>query len=240
MYDDTAFCPVCKERMAYAYRIAGHYGSYSCAACGLVRSEPQVEAAIGEGGSLVFGDGVKMNMKFPGVTSAYNFCAAVATAKASGVAVSDSVRALDGYELTGGRTLRLALNGREGLLLVAKHENSFAYDRSLSWIVERQKSCTVLVLVDAISRKYYTSETSWLWDIDFDILADENVKNIVLAGRYVSELAARFAATATDQTKIGYVDVLSGLRDYIEKNTAGDLYAVTCFSDKAKLLKEFA
>jgi len=96
------------------------------------------------------------------------------------------------------------------------------------------------VLVNAISRKYYTSETSWLWDIDFDILADDNVKNIVLAGRYVSELAARFAMTAADQAKIGYVDGLGGLRDYIEKNTTGDLYAVTCFSDKAKLLKEFA
>jgi len=240
MYDDTAFCPVCKERMMYSYRIAGHYGSYSCTACGLVRSEPQVEAAMGEGGSLVFGDGVKMNMKFPGVTSAYNFCAAVAAAKASGVVVSDSVRALDGIELTGGRTLRLSLAGREGLLLVSKHENSFAYDCSLSWIVGQQKSCTVLVLVDAISRKYYTSETSWLWDIDFDILADDNVQKIVLAGRYVNELAARFAMTEVNQTKISYIDGLSGLRDHIEKNTAGTLYAVTCFSDKAKLLKEFA
>jgi UDP-N-acetylmuramyl tripeptide synthase len=240
MYDDGAFCPVCKGRMTYEYRIAGHYGSYNCTSCGLKRSEPDVEVTMlgtqGDG-SLVFDGSLALKVKQPGITSAYNFCAAVAVAGAVGVSVSDSVKALDDYELKGGRVLSLPVGGSDSLLLLSKHENSFAYDCSLSWITSQKKPCIVIVLVDTISRKYYTSETSWLWDIDFDLLADENIKSIILAGRYVNELAARFAMSAVDQSKLSYVADLSGLYACVEKDSSGSIYAVTCFSDKAKLLK---
>jgi len=69
-------------------------------------------------------------------------------------------------------------------------------------------------------------------------LAEGNVKSVVLAGEYVNELAARFAVSDVNQAKIGYVSDVSGLREYIKEKTLGDLYVLTCFSDKAKLLKE--
>jgi len=240
MYDDGAFCPVCKARMTYSYRITGHYGSYSCKSCGLKRIAPGIEAVLSsdnEDGTLSFGDGLNMKMKQPGITGAYNFCAAVAVCEAAGVRVSDSVKALDDYQPKSGRTVSLDFGERKGLLLISKHENSFAYDCSLSRIKSFKKPCTVIVLVDSISRKYYTSETSWLWDINFDLLSEDNVKNVVLAGRYINELAARFVISEVSKDKIGYVVDLSGLRKYIEENTVGDIYVLTCFSDKAKLLK---
>jgi len=107
----------------------------------------------------------------------------------------------------------------------------------LSWIADQNKPCTAVVLVDAVSRKYYTSETSWLWDIDFDLLNVDCVKNVVLSGRYVNELAMRFTMSGVDASKIGYVADLNGLCEYIERETEGEIYVVTCFSDKAKLLK---
>ena len=240
IYDDGAFCPVCKARMVYDYRITGHYGCYNCKTCGLKRSEPDVEAVMQEGQEnrpLVFGDGLSMRALKPGITNTYNFCAAVAGAAAVGISEGDCVSALDNYELKSGRVLELTVGKRSGLLLLSKHENSFAYDTSLSWIVSQNKPCTVIVLVNTISRKYYTSETSWLWDIDFDILSDDNVKKIVLAGRYINELAARFVMSAVNPDKIGYVTDLSDLRKYVEGSTVGDVYAVTCFADKVKLLR---
>ncbi|MDR2569977.1 MAG: MurT ligase domain-containing protein [Oscillospiraceae bacterium] len=248
IYDDGAFCPVCKGRMTYSYRIAGHYGSYCCSDCGHKRNDPEIEVTMTKGdstqgnGCLVFACdasseiSTSLNVKLPGVTASYNFCAAVAVAKASGISVSDSIRALDNYELKSGRVTGLSVNNRSGLLLLSKHENSFAYNASLSWVTSQNISCTVIILVDAISRKYYTSETSWLWDIDFDLLVDDNVKHIVLAGQYVSKLKERFTISAVDQTKIGYISDLNDLRGYIENNTSGEIYALTCFSDKAKLL----
>ena len=239
MYDDGAFCPICKARMTYTYRVAGHLGDYNCLSCGLKRNKPDVEGLVSQSCSLVFADGLEMSMKQPSITGAYNFCSAVAVCKAVGVGITDSVKALDDYELKSGRTIALKIGRRDGLLLISKHENSFAYDCSLSWAVAQKKPCTVIVLVDSISRKYYTCETSWLWDINFDLLSDDNVKNVVLAGRYVNELASRFIMSKVSPEKVGRVVDLSGLRRHIEKITLGDVYIVTCFSDKAKLLKAF-
>jgi len=240
MYDDGAFCPLCKERMTYAYHIAGHYGSYKCTSCYLKRNSPKVEGTVHENGYLEFNNGLKMKMALPSVTGAYNFCAAVAIAEVAGVSASDAVNVLNEYKLTGGRTVALNVGiNRDGLLLVSKHENSFAYDRSLSWIVEQKRICSVIVVVDSISRKYYTSETSWLWDIDFGLLVDDDddIINIVLAGTYANELAMRFAMTDIDQSKISYVADLKNLREHIKKNTMGKFYVLTCFADKAKVVK---
>ena len=237
MYDDGAFCPVCKARMIYSYRVAGHYGDYKCSGCGLSRVKPDVEVVMQDTGRFIFNGNMELNAVHPSITNAYNFCAAVVAAGVAGVEPGDSVNALDGYDLTGGRVLPLDVCGRGGLLLLSKHENSFAYDCSLNWVVDRKKPCTVIVLVDAVSRKYYTSETSWLWDIDFDLLADECVKNVVLAGRYVNELGMRFALSSVNADKTGHVEDLSGLREFVERETEGEVFALTCFSDKAKLLK---
>ena len=241
MYDDGAFCPVCKEPMSYSYRTAGHDGGYKCSSCAHKRPDPDVEVKKLDlqTGEITFKDDTCTHLPLPGLAGAYNLCAAIAAAKAAGIQADEAKRALDGFALTGGRTVRFTLNEREGFLLISKHENSYSYNHSLSWGISRSKPCTVVILVDAISRKYYTSETSWLWDVDFDLLTDDNVQNIVLAGRYVNELAARFSMTAVDPEKIGYVANPGDLRKYVEKNTTGDIYAVTCFSDKAKLLKAF-
>jgi len=214
--------------MTYSYRITGHYGNYKCTACSFKRHDPDFYLT---GGML--------KLKFPSTTNLYNFCAAVAVAEAAGIKTDESIRALDDYQLKSGRVLSLSIDDREGFLLLSKHENSFAYDTSLKWIIEQNKPCTVIVLVDSISRKYYTSETSWLWDIDFDLLAGESVKNVVLAGRYINELAARFALSKVDRAKIGYIVDLSGLFEHVKNNTTGDIYALTCFADKVKLLKAF-
>ncbi len=95
----------------------------------------------------------------------------------------------------------------------------------------------VLVIVDAVSRKYFTSETSWLWDIDFDQLNAPQVEKVILSGRYCNDLAERFSFTA-----------FPGKRSRCSRDPGGrgpsrsipgarqDLYVVTCFSDRDKLL----
>jgi len=260
MYDDGAFCPICKGKMTYNYRITGHFGDYMCNLCGFMRQRPSIEVT-----KLDYSTGdvtiiarekpvtkhtmppdtnhipeetpVVAHMAHVSLTGTYNLLTTIAAVSAAGIAASDTVKTLDKYELKGGRTVRFLVGDREGMLLISKHENSLSYNQSLSWAVQQSKPCTVVILVDSISRKYFTSETSWLWDISFDILSDDKVKNIVLSGRYVSELASRFALSCIDKQKIAYVNELDKMREFVESSTIGTIYAVTCFSDKLKLQK---
>ena len=91
-------------------------------------------------------------------------------------------------------------------------------------------------MVDAISRKYFTSETSWLWDIDFEMLNSPNIKRIVIAGLYSSDVAERLLYADVDFAKVKVIKEIPAAIDYLKKEAVGHIYAITCFSDQDKLL----
>ena len=93
-----------------------------------------------------------------------------------------------------------------------------------------------MVIVDAISRKYFTGETSWLWDIDFDLLAADHVKKVWLCGKYVNDLALRFDYTDVAQDKLVLCERIDEAADRLKAEGDLPLYVVTCFSDRDKLL----
>ena len=102
--------------------------------------------------------------------------------------------------------------------------------------VQDGRPCTVTVIVDAISRKYFTSETSWLWDIDFELLAADSVQEIVLTGRYCWDLAVRFSYCGIPSEKIHVMEDIGQAVDYLREQAPGYQYVITCFSDKDKFL----
>ena len=87
-----------------------------------------------------------------------------------------------------------------------------AYDTNLDYICATEKPCTVIILVDAISRKYFTGETSWLWDIDFDRLSCPQVE------------------------KVACYDTAAQAAEALKAEGDEDIYVLTCFSDRDKLL----
>ena len=132
--------------------------------------------------------------------------------------------------------MNFRLGVTEGTLITSKHENSVSYDQSLRYISQQKEPHAVSVTVDAISRKYFTSDTSWLWDIDFDLLDTPETEHIYLCGRYADDLAVRFSYTSIDQEKITVTESIPESLDTIKNVGHGRLYAVTCFSDKDKIL----
>ena len=120
--------------------------------------------------------------------------------------------------------------------MTSKHENSIAYDTILRYIASTKTECTVLLIVDAVSRKYFTSETSWLWDIDLDQLSAPHVKRIVLSGQYCADLAQRFSFTGISQEKWEVIPEISAAAEAIKAAGSEEVYVVTCFSDRDKLL----
>ena len=96
----------------------------------------------------------------------------------------------------------------------------------------------MLLIIDDISRKYFTSDTSWLWDISFDYLSSDNIKKVVVAGKYINDVAVRLDHSAVDMDKVVLIKDTPEAIKYIGENVQGKLFALTCFSDEGKLLKE--
>ena len=239
VYDDGKFCPVCGGEMVYGWRGFGALGDFSCPACGHSRGEPKYRLTAFDAASGTMtvaesgGAETEMTCGIRSLHHAYNMLAAFALCRELGVPAEAVKRSISDYFLTNGRIRCWDQAGRRLVLMTSKHENSVSYNYSLSYAAREGGS--VLVIVDAVSRKYFTGETSWLWDIDFDRLAADSVRSVWLAGKYVWDIAQRLEYSAVPPEKVNVLETLDGIRDMLARET-GDVYVVTCFSDRDKFL----
>ena len=182
VYHDGACCPVCHAPMEYDYVHYNHIGAFRCTKCGHHKPATDYTAtALDLGrGTLTIDSSITIQLAFRSIYNVYNILAAYAACRECGVAADTAAGVINNYILKNGRMQKFTLGEHRGMLLTSKHENSIAYDTNLRYIRAAQEPCTVLVIVDAVSRKYFTSETSWLWDIDFEELAGQDV--VVFAG----------------------------------------------------------
>lgn len=240
VYRDGACCPVCGGPMTYDFVHYNHIGAYRCAKCGHHRPERTDFTATAldlTGGTLTLDGQYTVSLAFRSIYNVYNILAAYAACRLAGVDGETIVHTVSNYILKNGRMQTFTLGGRRGTLLTSKHENSIAYDTNLRYIRQEAKApCTVLVIVDAVSRKYFTSETSWLWDIDFDLLNCPQVEKVILSGRYCNDLAERFSFTGLPRETWQVCPGILEAAEQLASQGSGELYVVTCFSDRDKLL----
>ncbi|MBQ8390845.1 MAG: DUF1727 domain-containing protein [Oscillibacter sp.] len=238
VYHDGAHCPVCGAAMDYAYVHYNHIGAYLCPKCGHGKHQTDYTATAVdlEGGTLTLDGEYTIQLAFRSIYNVYNILAAYAVCRECGVEGSVAEKVISNYVLKNGRMQTFRLGAHHGTLLTSKHENSIAYDTNLRYIASTKASCSVLVIVDAVSRKYFTSETSWLWDIDFDQQNVPQVQHVYLSGQYCNDLAQRFSFTDLPREKWTVIPEIPAAAQAIKAAGDEEVYVVTCFSDRDKLL----
>ena len=237
-YNDGAYCPVCKQPMTYSTYHYNHIGHYRCTACGYHRQDTAytITAVDLDKGEMEIDGRYRISLALKSLYNIYNILAAYTVARIVGIDGAEIAADMNDYVLKNGRVITFTLGSRHGTLLTSKHENSVSYDQSLRVASAYKEGCDVLIIVDAVSRKYFTSDVSWLWDIDFEMLNCDNVRQIVLAGTYVSDLALRFEYTGIPADRIHCFADINEAAASLASARPASLSAITCFSDKGKLL----
>ena len=236
VYHDGAYCPICHAPMTYDYVHYNHIGAYRCTSCGHAKPATDYTATAVDldSGTLTIDNAVDIHLAFRSIYNVYNILAAYAACRECGVGTETARSVINNYILKNGRMQKFTLGQHHGTLLTSKHENSIAYDTNLRYVASAKADCAVLVIVDAVSRKYFTSETSWLWDIDFGQLNRPHVKQVLLSGRYCNDLAERFSFTGMSNWSV-QPDIAAAAAE-LKADGSEELYVVTCFSDRDKLL----
>lgn len=238
VYNDGVYCPNCKEKMEYGYYHFNHIGDFKCVNCGHKRVMPKYAATSLDlkNGELIINEKYKLSMSLNSIYNAYNLLATFAVCNLFGVKSDEITESLNKFIAQNDRIQKFEVNEKDTMLITSKHENSISYNQSLLYITRKNEECTVVIIVDAISRKYFTSETSWLWDIDFELLKSDCVKRIVLGGKYIHDLVTRFEFSDIDMSKVVAKENLDDMMDDVKQNSIGKIYVVTCFSDRMKFL----
>src|SRR5918993_1225408 len=173
---DSKDCPVCGTALVYETVYMGHVGVYDCRRCDFSRPEPayrasrvRLEGAKGSEFSLSSPQGeAEVRVRLPGLYNVYNALAAAAVAGEAGAGLAEISRGLEAVGGAFGRVERVTAEDREAFLMLIK--NPVGVNEILRTFVTSADAKNVLIAIndnDADGR-----DVSWLWDVDFEMLAD--------------------------------------------------------------------
>ncbi len=240
IYEDVVFCPICSALVKYSAYHYSHIGQFFCTKCDFRTADKKYNIVFADRDKkqIIIND-TPLSVSFTGKYQAYNLCAAFASGRELGIGKSVLSDALSDFSSDNGRRISFDANGKNAVLLICKHENSTAYNLNLEYAATQKNDISVMIVIDRISRKYYTAETSWLWDISFEPLSSANIKNVYLSGKYAYDLAVRLKSTGVDKNKIHTVPDISEAANTAKTDSAEGLIILTCFADAENTLKAF-
>jgi UDP-N-acetylmuramyl tripeptide synthase len=209
------FCQVCGAPLTYAYRQYGQLGDYSCPACGFARGELDYAATnvrlLEEGASFdVVGRDldapVHLETRQGGAYMVYNLLAAFVAARRAGVGADVFQGVLDTYRPQNGRLQRFAVAGRPVTLNLAKNPTGFNQNMALLAADPAPKVVYIAINDDYNDGK----DVSWLWDVDFERLADAGEACVFAGGHRANDMQVRLKyAGVKAELADGVADVLA-------------------------------
>ena len=191
---DAKFCPRCGSPFRFDGVYFGHVGRYACPEGDFARPRLDVRATR----VRLFGvdrmelsvedsrERVEVQVPLSGLYNAYNVVLAQAAAGAAGIPLSRSAAALRDFRPAFGRMERVTVAGTPAVLLLAKNPTGFT--EALRTAVEFGGGRSFLLALN--DRVADGRDVSWIWDVDFEGVA-ENLEHAVVCGDRALDLRLR-------------------------------------------------
>ncbi|HWD63644.1 MAG TPA: MurT ligase domain-containing protein [Solirubrobacteraceae bacterium] len=241
---DSKHCRRCGAAYTYDAIYMGHLGRYHCPACGQTRPRPEIRAeeitlqgTTSARFTLRTPDGeCQVKLPLPGLYNVYNALAAAGLCLALG-ATLDQVRAgLEAVTAAFGRAETITLDGCVmSILLIKNPAGANEIIRTLA--LEAEPLRILAVLNDRVADG---RDVSWVWDADFELLANR-VEELVCSGTRAAELALRFKYGGVPSERIRVIpDLPEALDAALSAAAGGRLFALPTYTALLALRDELS
>ena len=199
---DSKDCPLCGTALVYGTVYMGHIGVYDCRSCSFGRPELRYRASRvrldgSRGAEFLLSTpmgGREVRVNLPGLYNVYNALAAAAVAGEAGIGLEEISRGLREFGGAFGRVERVKAGDREAFLLLIK--NPVGFNEILRTFVTGGDARHVLIAIN--DNHADGRDVSWLWDVDFELLADawaegrtNGMEPIMVSGIRAEDMAVR-------------------------------------------------
>lgn len=184
------FCVFCGEELEYEYYHYSQLGKFKCKKCDFKRPEVDFEAT-----DVNLDNGIKFsvkntvfNVKYRGFYNIYNILAAYTTVTSAKIEIENINEILSSYKPQIGRMEEFNIKGKTVILNLAK--NPAGFNQAISTVMcDKRKKNIVIAVNDKPSDG---RDISWIWDVDFEALNNNNVNKIYTSGIRHNDLEVRF------------------------------------------------
>ena len=235
---DSKHCRRCGAPYVYDAIYMGHLGRYHCPNGDSSRPAPSVFASgvvlDGTRGArftlTVDGASAQVALALPGLYNVYNALGAAALTHVLGADLDAIVRGLQATKAAFGRAETVAIGGRElAILLVKNPAGANEVLRTLA--LDPGEHDVFAVLNDRTADGH---DVSWVWDADFELVADR-VRRVTCSGTRAAELALRLKYAGVAVSRL---EVVPGLADGLDAALAsgdGRLVALPTYTAMLEL-----
>ncbi len=238
---DSKHCRRCGTPYAYDTVFLGHLGHYHCPAGDNRRPEPQVAAisVVLKGArsaqiTLRTPAGtIEVALPLPGLYNVYNALGATALSLALGAGLEDVRAGLEAVSPAFGRAETVQVGERPvSVLLVKNPAGANEVLRTLA--LEAGEHDLLAILND---RTADGRDVSWVWDADFELLADR-LRRATCSGTRAAELALRLKYAGVPTERLHVVDDIADGLDAAVADGEGPLYVLPTYTALLELRRE--
>ena len=207
---DAPRCIFCGAEYEYDYHTFAHLGGFRCPKCGYHRQTPQVAVtkvlATGADSSDIildiFGHEHEVHVNLPGGYNIYNAAAEAAVAHVVGIDEQTAVSALSQFECGFGRAEQFKLGQAQARMMLVK--NPAGFNQVINLIAHDEGNYKLAFLLN--DRFADGTDISWIWDVDFEALADQQVRftRVLVSGVRADDMALRlkYAGFAPERIEV--------------------------------------
>ena len=216
--DDTKegrFCPVCGGEQQYKYYHYSQLGDFYCSRCGFKRPEIDFEAiGICLDSPMKFTvNGQRMEINYKGFYNIYNLIAVYGAMEVIGESPDDFAELLTGYKPQIGRMQEYKFNKP---VILSLSKNPAGFNQAIATVnTDKRKKDVIIAINDKANDG---RDVSWLWDVDFDKIADENMNMLITAGIRIYDISLRFKYAGINVDYMAH-DMSAAVRKCLESDS---------------------
>lgn len=190
--DDTKegrFCPVCGGEQVYKYYHYSQLGDYFCPHCGFKR--PKIDFEVKnvrlETPMKFTVNGKPMSINYKGFYNIYNLIAVYGALTVAGEDTKDFSKLLEGYKPQIGRMQEFPFKKP---VILSLSKNPAGFNQAIATVNSDKRRKDVIIAINDLAND--GRDVSWLWDVDFDKIHDENLNTLTTTGIRVWDISLRF------------------------------------------------
>ncbi len=192
--NDASMCQECDSILAYKWRQYGQLGMYECPECAFIREEPlfairnvKTSEQSAEFTLQTPANTTQESIPFAGTYMLYNALAIYTATDYCNIPLDSVRKAIQSFAPDNGRLQQYEIQGHSTLLNLAKNPTGF--NQNLKIILNQPGPKAVAFFIN--DKEADGHDISWLWDIDFQQLAEAENLQVYAGGIRKNDMQVR-------------------------------------------------
>jgi len=227
---DLKYCKFCRTEYKYIFKTYNHLGKFFCPNCGYKRPElnyslDQIESLTPNESKIII-SGKKYRLIQPGLYNIYNALAAFTVAKSLNLSETAIADTFNRQVSKFGRQEIFKIGDKIAKIILIK--NPAGCDSVIDTLCLEKSDFTLTILLN--DNYADGQDVSWIWDSKFEKLTSLNIKEIIVGGKRLYDMAIRLKIAGFNENMIKTCDSNENILNSLKESKTKKIYILCTYT----------